>query len=300
MCTRTLRRLLLIAALISLLPSCTKPQPAPRPPAREVPPSETFSFENVRLSYDEGKLKVSYKVTNQSAHRARGAACLKLLDKDGFVVSDLSAGVFGLRAGDDDELVEELNEHELVPDEWHQVKSVAMYAGDFFCTDGIEDATSPVSFLERDGSPLKGARPAVKPLEHQPGPGQIGLEVVRLTSGTDEEDGRLEFKVTNTSDCRVAGRVCVRFYDENACDCRSFDEMPSDGFNLSPGATRTMSSDVHADDAGNWKRVHHFKVYASNFGCADETDEAISEVFTLPQSEPVAAPSAPEGRLEDD
>jgi len=275
-----LGRVIAVAAVI-LSTGCSKQVRGPTTPGGEEP-REVFAFSQVKVAYAAPMLRVAYTVSNHGTKRNRGGACLEVLDKDGFLIERLNPGDFSLRPGDVDTLEEEVA---LDARYWAEARVLRLYAGKHVgCITSSEDARSPLLHLGLNGEPLPAGTPAppVMPEPDFPEEGKppvFSIAGVELTQERASGVVTVAYKVTNISERRAAGSLCVRLYD--AGGCQSIEDSATGDFNLAPGASEQVSTQLVIPDDSVWERVRQLKLYVAQYGCAQQVERAESAVLTL-------------------
>jgi len=86
------------------------------------------------------------------------------------------------------------------------------------------------------------------------------------------------FNLKNTSQERLKGRTCIRFYDKDNFEVDKY-TLAGD-YNIAPGSSDKLSERfiMYAKDAD---QVVSIKMYAAGYGCTDSPGEAVSNVIDI-------------------
>ncbi|MFP2925587.1 hypothetical protein ACLESO_10280 [Pyxidicoccus sp. 3LG] len=262
----------------------------PAPAAKEPAKAETrtpFVFKDVKIAKVGGDVKLAYTLVNEGPRRARAMSCLVLIDKDGYFHSHLTLGPISLKGGESDVFEDTAS---VYADVWEQIRSVRLYASASCYSATSDKVSSQVNHLDPTGKPVPPGTPAPRQMESaEDGTVVFDVKDVSLSQTRPEDSAAITFTVTNTSPLRLNASLCVRLYD-SAESVGDLDQATSDYFNLAPGASATLTSQLTLDDEQHWDSVTVVKAYAANFGCSNSARQALSNVVEIPKPDHLRAP----------
>jgi hypothetical protein len=246
-----------------------------------------FRFKDVTITRTGGSVKLAYTLENVGAKRARASSCLSLHDKDGYQLSYSILGPISLRGGESDGFEDVTS---IAEDVWAETRTVRLYAGSACYSLIGGNVLSQVSHLDLTGKPAPTGAPASLTLaDPQDGVAVFELKDVGLSQESPSDPVVVTFTVTNTGTARLGSSVCLRLYD-SAESTGGIDEAGSSNFNLAPGATKTVSSEITLDDDKNWDSTVLLRAYASTYGCASSARTAVSNVVEFRKPAEIRSP----------
>jgi hypothetical protein len=246
-----------------------------------------FRFKDVTITRTAASVKLAYTLENVGAKRARGNSCLSLHDKDGYQLSYTNLGPISLRGGESDGFEDVTS---IADDVWGDARTVRLYAGSACYSLTGDTVLSQVSHLDLTGKPAPAGAPASRTLtDPQDGVAVFELKDVGLSQESPSDSVVVTFTVTNTGTARLGSSVCLRLYD-SAESTGDIDEASSSNFNLAPGATKTVSSELTLDDDKNWDSTVLLRAYASTYGCASSARTAVSNVVEFRKPSEIRSP----------
>ncbi|NPC47190.1 hypothetical protein HPC50_08910 [Corallococcus exiguus] len=221
-------------------------------------------FSNVGLQRaEDGRVTVTYTLTNPGTAQAREKVCLMLLDAHELAIEVGGLGSITVKGGLEDTFEDRAYVDDL---KWNQVRSLRLFttAANDYCSDTpIKPASEPFRML-----PTGAPAPADLPLPDPP-PASLAedFEVsgLQLRQAGTPEGPSLTFTVKNVSDHRASGAGCLRAYAQEGS--RALEEVEVGEFDLAPKASSTQTAPVAFHRARHWEEATVLRFFVGPYGC---------------------------------
>lgn len=269
-----------------------------------VSPEELLALSDMTFRYEEKEtlLYVSHRASSRLTRRERVHLCIDFIDKDGFfVVRGMTFDQFSLRPGVSEDVVNDADR--LPPEVWNASEVLRFYLKQEGCSWFAEGPRSNVLVLAKSGlppppgTPVEGKVSQVEDSSATDVPEHwFRLEGVRVSSHS-EGKVRVDYQLTNLTEGRATGALCVRLVKDASCSCSSLDHAETEAFSLGHKASERRSALLEIGDDVKGAEGRHLVVYTARHGCFQPPEKATSNLIVLARPEAIPAPGPTQEEL---
>ncbi|MBN8471919.1 hypothetical protein JYJ95_35880 [Corallococcus exiguus] len=226
--------------------------------------SKPLRFSNVRLQRGEdGRVTVTYTLTNPGTAQGRGKTCLMMLDAQDLAIDAGWLGSITVKGGMEDTFEDRAYVDDLL---WNQVRALVLFTttADGFCLDSPPKLASELFRMLPTGAPVP-ARLSLPTPPPASTAADFAVSGLQLRQAGTPASPSLTFTVNNVSDHRASGVGCLRAYARQGS--RALEEVDVGEFDLAPKASSTQTVPVAFHKPRHWEEATVLRYFVGPYGC---------------------------------